>query len=808
MRDPNTKSLGVLWPTTLLASTALASVQAMAQQASALQTSGINELSEITVTAEKREENIQQVPMSIQAVSEKQLEQLTVNSFQDYVKYIPSVSFQSNNALNGGAGGSLIYMRGIVDGNTSPGGPLPTVATYLDEQPVTDIGGTLDVHIYDVARIEVLPGPQGTLYGASSEAGTLRIITNQPSLAGFSGGVDVQGNTVSHGGQGYVYEGFVNIPLGDRAAIRLVGFDEDDAGFIDNVYATRTFATSGQTINNARYAANDFDGSHTYGGRAALKVELNDSWTVTPTVMAQEHRTTGINAYEPDVGYLKVERFGPDSMHDRWVQTGLTITGKISNLDVTYAGAYFNRHNDSQTDYSDYSVFYDSLYGSGASWTDNQGKVIGDPRQEVYSVAAFTKQSNELRVSTPASNRLRFIGGLFQENQTADIVEPYTLNDYSDAQSVPGFPHTIFLIDQNRVDRDLAAFGEATFDITSKLSILGGIRGYDYRNTLEGYYAYRTPSYGDPGSLCVTATPFQGAPCATFNKKATGNGETHKVNLTYKFDGDRLVYATYSTGFRPGGINRNPAFGAYGADYLTNYEIGWKTAWFDRRLIWNAALYYETWNDFQFTFEGPNGTSIYQNAPTANVKGAETNIEWQVVPDLTVFGGVTYNDSHISRDFCGVEPGSFAPIQDCTGHTVQVAKGTPLEYTPKFKGSVTARYSFSIPNLDDWRAHVEGSLLYRGAIPVFLTVSDIQNAGPYYRLGGYATEDLSMGVDKGGRSIELFAKNLLDRQGALNARTSCALSTCGSTAVSGVPQALYLTPTQPLTIGVKYSQRF
>jgi outer membrane receptor protein involved in Fe transport len=315
---------------------------------------------------------------------------------------MPSVSFQSNNALNGGPGGNMIYMRGIADGSTSPGGPLPTVGTYLDEQPVTDIGGTLNVHIYDVARIEVLPGPQGTLYGASSEAGTLRIITNQPVLEDFSAGIDLQGDSVSHGGQGYVYEGYVNIPLGSRAAVRLVGFDEYDPGFINNVAATRTFATSGQTINNAQYARGDFNGSHTYGGRAALKVELADSWTVTPTVMAQEQRTNGIGAYEPSVGYLDVERFGADWMHDRWVQSALTITGKISDFDVTYTGAYFTRYNDSQTDYADYSVFYDHLYGSGVNWTDNQGKVIGDPRQEVDSVAKFTKESNEVRVASPS----------------------------------------------------------------------------------------------------------------------------------------------------------------------------------------------------------------------------------------------------------------------------------------------------------------------------------------------------------------------------------------------------------------------
>src|SRR5262249_29252966 len=150
----------------------------------------------------------------------KKLDQLNVTEFQDYVKFLPSVSFQTE-----GPNQTSIYFRGVASGeNANHSGPLPSVGVYLDEQPITTIGGTLDVHIYDVARVEALAGPQGTLYGASSEAGTLRIITNQPSTAGFSAGVDVQGNTVAHGGEGYVAEGFVNIPLASNAAIRLVGF--------------------------------------------------------------------------------------------------------------------------------------------------------------------------------------------------------------------------------------------------------------------------------------------------------------------------------------------------------------------------------------------------------------------------------------------------------------------------------------------------------------------------------------------------------------------------------------------------------
>ena len=216
----------------LLATTFMAGAPAIAQAPAADDTSD-----EIIVTAQKREESLQNVPISIQAIGTKKLDQLNVASFNDYAALLPSVSFQA-----GTPGATQGYMRGIAsggDGNHS--GSLPAVGIYLDEQPVTTIDGALDVHIYDIARIESLSGPQGTLYGASSEAGTIRIITNKPSTSGFEGRVDGEINTVSKGGIGGKLEGMVNLPLGTNAAVRIVGWYQRDAGYIDNIAASRSF---------------------------------------------------------------------------------------------------------------------------------------------------------------------------------------------------------------------------------------------------------------------------------------------------------------------------------------------------------------------------------------------------------------------------------------------------------------------------------------------------------------------------------------------------------------------------------------
>ncbi|MDB6084685.1 MAG: Outer rane receptor protein mostly Fe transport, partial [Gammaproteobacteria bacterium] len=331
-------------------------------------------LEEIVVTAQKRVENLQNVPIAIEVFDGQKIEQLNVVNLDDYVKYSPSVSYVRSQGQggNGQPGSSHVYMRGVVsggDGNHS--GSQPSVGTYLDEQPVTTIDGTVDVHIYDIQRIEVLEGPQGTLYGASSEAGTIRIITNKPDPTKFEAGYDLDVNRVQHGGPGWEAEGFVNIPLTSFAAIRLVGWDEHDSGYISNVAGTnanaciqngiRTFPTwAGQTagvdpatgiiapcpkvgvvgagaISNAAYVNNHYNTAETRGGRAALKVDLGDNWTITPTVMGQSLATNGFFGYDPAVGDLNIVHFGPENSQDSFVQSALTVEGKLSNFDLVYA---------------------------------------------------------------------------------------------------------------------------------------------------------------------------------------------------------------------------------------------------------------------------------------------------------------------------------------------------------------------------------------------------------------------------------------------------------------------------------------
>ncbi|MFL6848418.1 MAG: TonB-dependent receptor plug domain-containing protein [Sphingomicrobium sp.] len=318
------------------------------------QDGNVPDQTEIIITATKREENLQNVPISVQAIGTRRLDQLNISNFEQYTKQLPSVSFQSAQP-----GVTVVYMRGVAtggDGNHS--GSLPSVGSYLDEQPVTTIGGTLDVHIYDIARIESLAGPQGTLYGASSEAGTIRIITNKPELGVTTGRVDAELNTVNHGDVGGKLEGMINIPIADRIAFRGVAFWQHDAGYIDNIHGERTYyifndSVPDVTVTNSGLEKKNNNDLTTYGGRAALKVDLNDNWTATPTFMYQNMKANGVFFFDPNLGENKIDRFRDDVRKDKFWQAAMTIQGKIANFDVTYAGAYMDRKTFTLSDYAD-----------------------------------------------------------------------------------------------------------------------------------------------------------------------------------------------------------------------------------------------------------------------------------------------------------------------------------------------------------------------------------------------------------------------------------------------------------------------
>jgi iron complex outermembrane receptor protein len=776
-------------------------------------------LTEIIVTAQKREENLQNVPISVLAFDTRKLEELRVADFEDYAKFIPSVSYQQTSP-----GFARIFMRGVSSGdNGNHSGPLPTVGMYLDEQPVTTIQGPLDIHIYDIARVESLAGPQGTLYGASSQAGTIRIITNKPDPTAFSAAYDFQGNTVAHGKSGYSAEGFANIPLNDSMAFRVVGWHEHDAGFIDNVYGTRTYptlnaATDGNgTVNNATVAKNNYNDVDTSGGRAALRIDLNDNWAVTTTLMGQDQQTNGFFGADTALGKLKVTHFSPETTKDKWMQAALTVEGKVGNFDIVYAGAYLHRKDQTQSDYSDYSFAYDTLYfGStfpfGEYFFNNAGDVI-NPAQYLQGADDYKKLSQELRISSPQDQRLRYIAGLFWQRQTHEIEQRYLVKDLATSLEVTGWPDTLWLTAQERTDEDAAVFGEVTYDLTEKLSATGGLRYFQFKNSLKGFFGFgvNTPLSGSTGEKSCAGTPtpgggINGGPCINLDKNIDDTDSTYKLNLTYRIDQERLVYATWATGYRPGGVNRRTTCGPtaapdcvdqfppYKADFLDSFEIGWKTTLADGRIRFNGAAFWQKWDNFQFSFLGANGLTNVKNAEGgATIPGIEANVEWAATDNLTVSGGAMQLWPKLNGGFC---EDSTVSLADCPPEAF-APDGTTLPGTPKFKANLITRYDYDVGGI---RGALQASVVYQDASRPALLPSDTALLGG--NLAGYAIADLSATAKLSSWDVELYVDNVFDEQADTYKFAQCDESKCAAYS------STYAIPNQPRTIGIKVGQKF
>jgi iron complex outermembrane recepter protein len=844
-------------------------------------------LQEVVVTAQKRTENLQNVPVSIQVLDSHKLEELDIVSLDDYVKYAASVEYQrsvgSSEGGNAEPGSSHTFIRGVVsggDGNHS--GSQPTVGTYLDEIPVTTIDGTVDMHMYDMQRVEILEGPQGTLFGASSESGTIRLITNKPDPTQFSAGYDVKGEKVDDGGKGYEAEGFVNIPLASWAAVRLVGWIEQDPGYISNVQGTdanacilngvRTFPTwAGQpagswslgtglgtvapcptpttigagSITNAPWTASDYNTAIYRGGRAALKLDLNDHWTVTPGVVAQDLTTKGFFGYDPAVGNLELAHFGPESTADSWYLTSLTVEGKYNGLDIVDAGGYFKRTSHTIADYSDYSEFYDRAYGSGACWLGNSPKGAPPPslcsgvnpimpQEYVIGGGDYEKWSNEFRISTPQDQPLRATFGVFIERQLHNIWQNYTMPGYDPVSiyggdgggaspnccgfanyfSIPNFGNSIWLTDEQRVDRDKAAFMQATWDITQQWSLTGGYRYYHYDNSLLGFFGYSSNYYGNgcfPGAAGLPTTQF--APCTDLNSSVSASGSVPKATLTYKATADALMYFTYSKGFRPGGVNRvgGPDHPTYAPDYLENYELGWKTQWLDHRLRYNGDLFWENWKNFQFSFLVPPSITAIANGGNATIKGWENELQWLPTDRLMLSANVTFLDGRLTQNYCGIIGVTNCPtlqtyyafdfpgaVKQPGGEYMwvgpQAPAGTQLPVAPKFKGNAVARYTLA--PIDDWSPYWQAAYVYQTqtSTTVIVPTSNVIGMQP-----AWGMLDMTVGAEKDKFTMQFLVSNVTNKLAELSRFNATNPQ---------VDNQVYIAPAQPRTFAIEFSQKF
>ena len=413
----------------------------------------MSEIEEVVVTARKKTESLQDVPLSVSALRESALDEKGISVFEDYLLQLPSVT-----AGGSGPGTSTIYIRGLA--STTPNlttagvaGLAPNVSFYLDEQPLAQPGRNLDVYAADMARIEVLAGPQGTLFGASSQAGVVRMITNKPVIGETSGNVEVESRFMPDGDSGAKVELVGNMPIGESTAARLVAYRDKKGGYIDQVAGTLDVSQSarfrpagtirqnglpvnssrggfqagadlsGATLNKAGAIIKDDANELTYEGfRASVAQEINESWDALFTVAQQTIEADGVFFVDPTLGDLEIQRYTEDKIEDEYDNMSLTLEGNIGDLEVVYAGAYTDRTTDQMVDYTDYLFVgqylpyyicdYYVTYTSNAPGNVPTG-TCGAPNLLVDSTTNLEVTSHEFRINADLSDTTSLTAGVF-----------------------------------------------------------------------------------------------------------------------------------------------------------------------------------------------------------------------------------------------------------------------------------------------------------------------------------------------------------------------------------------------------------
>ena len=601
-----------------------------------------------------------------------------------------------------------------------------------------------------------------------------------------------------------MFEGFTNVPINENAAVRVVGYYSKLGGYIDNTPGTVTFQL-GDNNPNTKYVASNEDfvekngnWNEQYGARVAGLLKIDDDWTVNSMLAYQTTDSRGNALFVPKDGDLNVHEWSKPYNRDKWVLGSLTIDGKLGIFDVTANGSYLARQTSTANDYTYYSLFYDSTPGY-TNFPLADGTFL-NPIQHYRQPSRSKQESLELRFATPQENRWRVQFGGFFENQPQDNKGEYYNPGLSKIVNVsthvprPIAEDTMYLTFAHIRNSDYAGFVEGSYEITDQITLTGGIRYYNYLRKQTGTNGIFR---GAIRAGCTIPLAYANIDsCVTQNFRVTGSGETHKVNLQYQVTSDKMLYATYSTGYRPGGFNTNAAIKPYGADTLDNFEIGYKTTWAGVLRL-NGAFYYEKWNGMQFAVTVPNnnGQRGTYNAGQATVKGAEADVTYLVTNELTLSGNVAYNDGKLSKDLCNLGT-DLNILPTCTpGPTTVSPKGTRLPFQPKLKMSLTARYEKEVS--DDWTGYVQAAFNHQSN-----STNDIRGfaAAIFGNNPAYSTVDFSVGAKGQQVGVEFFMQNAFDKRGIISKSAFCPVEIC--------PTTLLSLPIKPQFFGLKVSDRF
>jgi iron complex outermembrane recepter protein len=716
-------------------------------------------LQEVIVTATRRAERLQDVSESITALDSQAIAIRGLQQMDDYARLVPGMAISEREP-----GGTTVVFRGVTTSGLQFGS-VSSAGLYLDEQPITASGRNPDPRLIDIERVEALRGPQGTLYGASSQSGTLRVITNKADAQGFDAWAEAQLSSTSSGGVSHDVSAMVNVPLvQEKLAVRLVGFSSEDAGFIDRVLSD----SQGETFDNADVVDEDVNKVKTTGARASLRLDATENVNATLGVVFQDVEADGHGDINLGVGDLKQVRFEDEGLDDKWYQVGLTLNAGLPFGDAVLSASYFDRDFRYEADATDYefafnqnAINYDSpVYDFG-----------GDPRGFATNHEQTKITTFEARLASRAESDSRWawiVGAFYSKEEGKTAFDSYVRGyestpsfEYFDAyeQELSGDPlaptERWFL---GRYDTELeqtAIFGELSFDVTDHFTITAGGRWFDYDRSFA-------QQQEQPEG-------FTGFSRLDGNQKNSEDGTVTKLNFTYKLDSDRLLYATYSEGFRVGGSNPlKPASALprdYKSDELKNYEVGLKSEWLDHRLRLNVSAYYMKWDNFSVQVEDPQ-PAVFQlgfvNLPTAEIKGVETELAVTLNQQWQLDGSISYNDAKTAE-------ASTLSVTDEDGNefTFAVADGARLPISPDWSGSLGLEFRPDM-RLMEARPFARFDYSYTGgSVNSLAGIESVVSGNPVERQDSYEIANLRFGLEADRWTGSIFVDNLFDERADL-----------------------------------------
>jgi iron complex outermembrane receptor protein len=800
------------WVGGLLAALTLAGPGARAAPGSA--NAGVEDstLAEVVVTANKRAEDTKDVPVSIGVVDGQEILDLHIQDAEDITRIVPGVSFAAHNNGPNGPGQDNITIRGV---SSTVGNP--TVGTYIDEVPIitiTGFEGTASPRLLDIERIEVLRGPQGTLYGASSEGGTIRYITNQPDSHTFSGSFRQEVSYTKHGGANFDDRGVLNIPvIEDVFALRVSAEFGKDSGYIDHYALAGSLAagtaTAGALLNRGVNSDTNY----------AINVKglwtISDDFTVTPAVLYQRLVLDDSGTFMPGLGLYREFNQVPGFDHDSLFVPSLTVKKGLGFADLTSVTSYVNRRVLRQADgtyYNSQPIAQFYLDSAGVPpyslHTAENNNILGNKASPVDFFDHFNTWTQEFRLSSPADQkRIKWVAGVFASDQQWTHLDYEPIPGFSTAfQKIYGYnintdpflnptigtpsynPNewandlVYSVYDHNDVTQ-YAVFGQIDVDVTPTLHVGVGDRYVKATEKLTetgaGFFEF--------GNAGTTGTPY--------TQSATFSTSTPKVTITYDLNAQASLYASAGKGFRLGGAtspNTNVACvqgllelgdknapTTYGPDHLWSYELGTKALLFDKTLSVNADVYYIDWKAIQQTITIPIcGGAFNANVGDATAIGSEIEVRYKppVIPGLTL--SVNLGGEH-------------AYITSST-NSLTAAVGQDVLYTPKYTASVLANYGWHVTS--SILGFVRGDYEYTGQSFGSYVRPAPGAPNPSYINPAYSVVNLNAGVNVGNFEVALFAKNLFDNKTILQ-----------SPLIDGEIQGYTL---RPVTVGLSFQVKF